>query len=105
MPNTLANRIPTTLLITKRANQIWDTVIPHLTNSVTNTSIAPGIARRYKNDFYGVLAAIGIDRRFWYPHLIVNGYTTPVAYPGDLYTIKRIDTPLLLKYENSVYGV
>jgi len=105
MPNTLAGRIPTDLLITKRTNQLWDTVIPHLAAKVTVTGVDPAVARRYKNDFYGVLASVGIDKKFWYPHLVVNGYSTPTAFNGDVYTIKRINTPLLLKYESSVLGI
>jgi len=86
--------------ISKSLINKWQTAIPDLlTRGVQGVAdVEPVVANRYKYDYYGLLLFMGIDPKFHYPHMLVNNYSTPTKYLGDVYKVKLLDLAILDKY-------
>ena len=78
----------------------WMTALSDLkTRGITKTvDIDPVVARRYAYDYYGLLAHLNIDKKYHYPHMLVNNLTNPTQFKGDVYTIDLLDLTILNSY-------
>lgn len=62
---------------------------PHIGLLITNENshirpVEPALALQYANDFYGLLLTIGIPFQYHWTIMRCNGYTSPLAYKGDV---------------------
>lgn len=79
----------------------WNTVIPILKTKYLSTvhEITPVQAEMYRNDLYGLFKhVIGVQDKFIYPHIRVNGYDTSWNYDSKKLNFALISGEALDKY-------
>lgn len=99
--NNISTLINTSEPLTKEMVNNWNTIRHILENGTNSTlfEIAPVLSEKYRGDFYGLLKnELGIENKFLYPHLIVNGLASSCSYNGNKLLVKLIDTAVLNKY-------
>jgi len=84
----------------------WNSVVEDmLTYNITTENILTGvIAEKYRYDMEGLLEYLGIDIKFRYPTMRVNGYNSSREYTGDKLVIKIIDNRVLAYYYEMFMG-
>ena len=79
----------------------WNSVIDTLRQySVTKVKeISPVDSEKYKFDLWGLFKnEIGVDEKFIYPHIRVNGYDSSNQYEGKKLKFKLLDPSTLERY-------
>jgi len=86
--------------VTKELISMWNISMKAIMENDTmkRTPVDPVVANRYKYDFYGLLKYIGVPEEYHYPHMIANGYSSPLRYQGDVYDIILLNLETLNVY-------
>lgn len=58
-----------------------------------NVTINPSIAYRYQGNMIGLFRELNIDPSLYLFTMYINGYTSPIEYKGDIYTLKLAIKP------------
>lgn len=58
-------------------------------------AVSANLAYKNEGDFYGLLTDMGVEPKYWWLTLRLNGYTDPLKFDGNLDMLITVPTALI----------
>lgn len=97
----------TNTIIDERTNDVWEIFLDYIEKNAESgyKDITDTLAYSSEFDLYAIFYKIGVQERFHYPTMRLNGFRSPCDYQGDINKIKLYDPATLENiYKSYIVG-